>query len=501
MNPNIQGKSFYRRVGSLISDGGRKITSDSAAKANIRWMDAILLIALWALVFITSIRSIGYIAPALYLLLTFILILRNNSNGILVLLLIFYSPAITVGVPNIFAVTAGLLSFKLAFFDIPSGRSKLHFNRVIYAAMAFVFFAGIMTIFAPNMDLALHYYWKYIEGLILLIIFNITVSSRNHLGRVLIWWAVFAGLASIIKLVHIELGANTALYEMVKVMLSRDEFNIFDRTHIMVSGDFARRFILPGDRPNYTSANLVFPFAIAIGYYETKEGFKRFFWIFIAFLVAAGIVGTYSRSGIIALSIVTLLYLFRGNLLKTIFFSLVLGCITIIATTMIPQLHDRMFGIDTAIKEGASGRFMLWELAVKMWFQSPVYGNGMSAFYEKYRAAVHSSYLQILSETGIIGLFLYLSVTFQALLFGLKFRKSNERHSADVDTRFGRLLFAGFIGSSVIIGTITYQDVKLYWLVCGTFATFYLTARSRSLAGAVTTSDPQTQAQSRRNFQ
>jgi hypothetical protein len=501
LKPNIPSKTFYQQDGSSISDAEDKMPLYSEAKANILWIDAILLVGMWLLVVITSIRSIGYIGPALFVLLSFILILRNTTNGILVLLLIFYSPAIAVGLPYIFAVTAGLVASKLAFFDIPSGRRQLRFNRIIYAAMAFVFFAGVMTIFAPNMDMALNYFSKYIEGLILLIIFNLAVPSRNVLGRVFVWWAVFAGLASVIKLVHIELGENTALYEMMKVMHSQGNYNIFDRTHIMVSGDFARRFLLPGEEPNYTSANLVFPFAIAIGLYDTKEGFKRLIWIIIACLVAAGIVGTYSRSGFIALCIVTFVYLFRGNMLKAIFLPALLVCIAAIAALIIPQLHDRIFGIDSAIKGGATGRFTMWQLALKMWLQSPIYGNGMSAFYAKYREAVHSSYLQVLCETGIIGLILYLSVTFQAFFLGLQLPGSNQRKTTDVDTRFGRILFAGLIGASAIIGTITYQDVKMYWLVCGTFATLFITVGCDSLAAVESTSDHPTQDDSRGSFQ
>jgi len=473
---NILNKKPFSPCNPLMRKFGEP--DNGISNATVSWIDAVMLLALWALVFATSIRSFGYIAPAVFVVLTLTLVHRNTSNGILVLLLIFYSPAITVGVPYIFSVTAGMVAFKFAFFDIPSGRRKLLLNQVIYAAMAFLFFAGIMTMFTPNIEFALSYYCKYVEGLVLLVLFHVTVDSRNELGRVFIWWAVFAGLASVIKIVHIEIGPNTVLYEMMRDVFAHDQFNVEHRTHIMVAKELARRFLLPGEEPNYTSASLVFPFTVALGFFDTSRGCRKIFWVFIACLVAVGLVGTYSRSGFIAAALVMILYLFRSNLLRAIILTSIFVCLAVAAVIMIPQFHDRIFNIDMAISEGASGRFHLWQLATEMWFQSPLYGKGMSAFYIKYRAAVHSTYLQVLAETGIIGLVLFLLVFFQACRIGLRFLGLAKRQGLEVDSRFGRILFTGIIGFFVIIGTITYQDIKLFWLACGALAALYIVTRN-----------------------
>ena len=298
-------------------------------------------------------------------------------------------------------------------------RSRL--NTIIYAAAAYAAFITLMTMFSPKIDLAIPYYFKYIEGLALVTLLHLTIVSKNGLGRVFMWWAVFAGLASVIKAVHIEFGQDTVLYKMMEAVFMHDEFDVEHRTHINIGGSIARRFLLPGEEPNYVSASLVFPFALALAFFSVGRGYQKSFWLMIGCLVAAGVIGTYSRSGFLAIALIVFLYLIRSKPLKAIIPASILGALFLLAVTQIPQLHDRIFGIDEAIQAGATGRLTLWNWAMEMWLQSPIYGNGMSAFYAKHHSAVHNTYLQILAETGVIGLGLFLWVILVAWLTGVRF--------------------------------------------------------------------------------
>jgi hypothetical protein len=412
-------------------------------------------------------------APVLFLAITSLLVIRSTNNGMLVLLLIFYTPAITVGLPSIFSVTAGIVVSKFVLVDVLLRRSSIRLNTIIYAAAAFTAFATLMTMFAPKIDLAIPYYLKYIEGLALLTLLHLTVVSKNGLGRVFMWWAVFAGLASVIKAVHIELGQDTALYKMMEEVFMHGEFDVEHRTHINIGGSIARRFLLPGEEPNYVSASLVFPFALALAFFSVGRGYQKLFWLMIGCLVAAGVIGTYSRSGFLAIVLIVFLYLIRGNPLKAIIPAFILGALLLLAVNQIPQLHDRIFGIDKAIKTGATGRFTLWNWAMEMWLQSPVYGNGMSAFYAKHHGAVHNTYLQILAETGVIGLGLFLWVIVAAWLIGIRFRKLSQLRGHAAGASFSQILTAGLLSFCAIIATITFQDVKLFWLACGAFASLH----------------------------
>ena len=141
-----------------FSEIDRDAGSSNAINSKFQWMDFALLIFLWGLVLACSIVNLGMSAAALFLMLTLVLALRRPSNGVLVLLLIFYTPAITVGIPNIFSVVAGLsLSATLMVNPGSFGKLLLRPTRVFIAAFAFVIYATLLTIFAENMGLALHY--------------------------------------------------------------------------------------------------------------------------------------------------------------------------------------------------------------------------------------------------------------------------------------------------------------------------------------------------------
>ena len=79
------------------------------------------------------------------------------SNGLLILLLISYTPAVTVGVPNLFSVVAGLTIASTVLLNPASvGRHLLRPSQVLFAASAFALYEAVQTIFSENMTLAHH---------------------------------------------------------------------------------------------------------------------------------------------------------------------------------------------------------------------------------------------------------------------------------------------------------------------------------------------------------
>ncbi len=469
----------------LLTSGHRSSERTEASSpegildATIGFADAALMGVLWMLVFASSIVSVGIAGPAMFLSLAAILTLRRPSNGLLILLLIFYTPAVTVGIPNIFTVVAALTLAATVLFNPASiGRLLFKPGPVLLAAGSFVLYGAVQTILSDNMTLALPYYKKYLEGIGLLTILFLTVQSRNDLGRVLIWWAVVAGLTTIIKAAHIYFGDNTVLYRTMEAMFLNDEFGLEHRIHIRHGGETGRRFLLPGEEPNYTSASLVFPLALALAFYSAGTAIAKLFWAGIACMTAIACVGTYSRSGFLATALVGSLYVLRGNVVKAI---IPIGSMTAafaVAVVSIPSLHKRIFGIGGAVNEGATGRFDLWRQAIDMWFASPIFGNGMSAFYDRYHGAAHNTYLQVLAETGLVGFALYATVIAVAIRVGRRLQQSEAFSRTVADIQLSKSALSGLLAFCFMIATVTYQDVKLFWLALGVYAAIYLIQRS-----------------------
>ena len=229
---------------------------------------------------------------------------------------------------------------------------------------------------------------------------------------------------------------------------------------------------LPGEEPNYTSTSLVFPLAIALAFQGSAQKLSKILWAGISCMTAIACVGTYSRSGFLAALLVLGLHVVRGSLLKALVPVSVLSAIFSMAVLFIPSLHKRIFGIGDAVNEGATGRFYLWNKAFEMWLDSPIFGHGMSTFYDRYHSAVHNTYLQVLAETGLVGLGLYLGVILAAIR--LRASSGGTSHGSSEYTHLRRGAFAGLAGFCFMIATVTYQDVKLFWLALAVFSSTHL---------------------------
>ena len=100
---------------------------------------------------------------------------------------------------------------------------------------------------------------------------------------------------------------------------------------------------------------------------------------------------------------------------------------------MIPALSDVFERFSTMGKDGASlERLAMWQLALSMFGEYPVFGAGFWSFPQyyarrlfgifnndrryKYNMAAHNVYFQVLGETGLVGFILYLSAVGLVLL-------------------------------------------------------------------------------------
>ncbi|MGG1364482.1 O-antigen ligase family protein [Priestia megaterium] len=141
---------------------------------------------------------------------------------------------------------------------------------------------------------------------------------------------------------------------------------------------------------------------------------------------------TFSRGGLIAMVAVLILYLLITrslNSLKTaLSFVFLFGVLAFIAHFM---TNFNVFTIlteraDDFLHDGGSGRFSLWSRAFEFFSSHPFAGIGAfnfseyNLFYYGEALYVHNTFLEILSETGMIGFCLYFSFLLLVLLQLLK---------------------------------------------------------------------------------
>lgn len=183
-----------------------------------------------------------------------------------------------------------------------------------------------------------------------------------------------------------------------------------------------------GGDPNYLAAGLV-PAALLAGALiaGTRHWGLRIALLAAIALLALGLAATQSRAGLLAAALACVAALVvqrgRGRLYATALISLVVG-VGALWFTANPEAWQRVSSFD----DGGNGRSDLWLVARRMSQDHPLAGVGIADFPLRSAAyvrepgsleyvrliaerphVVHNTYLQVLVETGIIGLGLFLA--------------------------------------------------------------------------------------------
>lgn len=129
-------------------------------------------------------------------------------------------------------------------------------------------------------------------------------------------------------------------------------------------------------------------------------------------VIAYAVIYTASRGSLVAAlvssGLVLVLFLLRAKIsvwkkaLYLVLPVLAIIMITVIVKEMLPVEWERLTQGSEADDNG-NGRLLLWEIAIEDWMNKPIFGNGLGYAYETHGKASHNTYLQILSETGLIG--------------------------------------------------------------------------------------------------
>lgn len=214
--------------------------------------------------------------------------------------------------------------------------------------------------------------------------------------------------------------------------------------------------------PNDLSLALLFPLSFALtNIFQGSKAQRTMTALFMIILVS-GIIATQSRGGLLGItSAFFTLMLLRS---RSIVIPSIISGIGLILLVVFAGISDRSSGGsgEEGIDESSMGRLFAWEAAFRMALANPLSGVGLDNFYFNYffysthwdgkNHAVHSTWFQILGETGFIGFLLFICLLVGT--FTLSYRLLNRLRNHEMKP----------IAEGLWIGLITF-------CVSGTFLT------------------------------
>ncbi|OED41966.1 hypothetical protein ACH42_12690 [Endozoicomonas sp. (ex Bugula neritina AB1)] len=258
------------------------------------------------------------------------------------------------------------------------------------------------------------------------------------------------------------------------------------------------RVTIPGTSlgdPNDLSLVLSFPMSYAIAFAATK-GTGKFRTLlgligFVTFISA--IIATQSRGGLLAT--VAVLGMFGLRIIKSKLLLISIGSFGLMILVAAAGISDRKSGgaAEEGVDASAMGRIHAWEAAFNMALRNPMTGVGLSLFLDNYwnyathsRAegtahVTHSTWFQIMSESGFVGfgLFIFLIFTiFMSIRSSIE-RLDRNRGSPEYDPHITAIAMGTYAGLTGFCVSGTFLSQGFLWPV------YIITAISIALANYV----------------
>jgi putative inorganic carbon (hco3(-)) transporter len=314
----------------------------------------------------------------------------------------------------------------------------------------------IGIVFAQERDTAWNYvnniYWKVILMTFAIAWLTRTDADYNFIARAL----VLSGTAVAAVAIYNKLN-GIGLVEGTRVTIARIE-----KANIIADGqEVAAEFQSTLADPNDLSLVLLFPFAFAITLMVFRSSrFNTFLGAVATAAIGLAIIFTQSRGGLIG--VMAVFAALGLHLIKSRTVMITLCVIAGLGLGAAMGLKGRVSGGDaevteSGIDESAMGRIYAWGAAVNMAARRPLTGVGINNFapayffftdkWEKRDKAVHSTWFQVLGETGLPGIVVFLmlvTATFKSVWGNLN--RLVAAGSPPILTATALSLFAGLAG-------------------------------------------------------
>lgn len=214
--------------------------------------------------------------------------------------------------------------------------------------------------------------------------------------------------------------------------------------------------------------------------FEELKKSKKIFNLIVALLSYYAIVLTGKRSFMLIIPVaVVLLYLIKVRQKLTVKHLIIVFIGGMMLVFSMDTLLDVFFSI---ISKGSghtadlSSRELFWGLALDMFKESPLIGKGLNSFDIAFNASgirssyydfagAHNSYIQLLSETGIIGFVLYMAAIIRSMYKGMRTLINGCKDEIYLYGSIGMMLVMLVYALS---GNVLYQPQQLiafFWLI------------------------------------
>lgn len=394
-------------------------------------------------------------------------------NTLFILVPLFFWPKTS----EVFEFNKMLLVYSLTILLVASWtvkmiqKKKIIFRRTILDIPLLVFLAtqALATIISIDPHTSLFGYYSRFHG-----------GFLSSLSYCLLYWAFVSNMdkqKTIEALKYLLFAtAAVAVYGVLEhfghstsCLIITNKFDV----SCWVQDVKARVFATLG-QPNWLAAWLVA--LIPLTWWRAIKEKDNWFWVFLSYLFFATILFTKSRSGILGLAAAFVLFWTVSGLKnKKQFFLVSIGFLILTGLFGTPWTHQLIQqqkepqqeqasvqepALETGGTESGDIRKIVWKGALDVWKANPLIGTGVETFaysYYQFRPAehnltsewdfiynkAHNEYLNILANTGLVGMVGYLSL--------VGFSLYTLRKKTFLLAGYASVLVTNFFGFSVVV--------------------------------------------------
>ena len=218
-------------------------------------------------------------------------------------------------------------------------------------------------------------------------------------------------------------------------------------------------------------SNLSLAFLLTL-FLLNKSMISRMIYITLMIININVIALTLSRSGLLSIALIIAVLLIlrsKGNLIKKgvttmVFFVVLLGVLSLVPGPVKDRLATMQGDSEDASMEG---RYHSWEEGFRMVGWNPIFGVGRQQWIEHHPLAAHNAFVQTVAETGLIGLFLFLSFLKKMLnqfspIINVKGELTEFEHTELKVLAIGLVSVFGLLLWYFMFGNITYHTITYF---------------------------------------
>ncbi|MCL5027436.1 MAG: O-antigen ligase family protein [Bacteroidetes bacterium] len=284
-----------------------------------------------------------------------------------------------------------------------------HVEIKILFALFFLwtFFVAVSSI---NKQVSIAYWRNYFSGF-MMFVFTLFILNRTNKVKSLIITLILWGLTLAVIEFYVLYSLGGVNIGLVRLFFRKNLLEV------------------AWGKSNYLAAFFVLLIPITIGFiFMLKTTLKRLLFLGVLFLMSAAIMLTFSRGGILSLTVALFIFLSRAVKRRTFIPLLLMVIVVAIVVILNPMTRIIFEGISNVENSFSyMSRVNFYKDVWKTFLENPITGVGFGnlGFYSQFKltdaaASAHNIVLGLLGENGVIGAILFLSILGYSLFLAIK---------------------------------------------------------------------------------